>query len=442
MRIRFVEHASIAIESHNQTILCDPWLVGKVFNNGWALVSPASPPPWAEVDYVWISHEHPDHFNLPSLKSIPDTDKARIKVLYQRHASPRIVDALSKMGFSHVIELPQYKWFQLGDNLEVFCGSSGTMDSFLVVRDRVSKECILNLNDCIFNVDQLRYIKRRVGNVSLLFTQFSFANWVGNDCDETHAAERKIAQLTQQIEIFKPEFTVPFASFVYFCNEENCRMNAWMNTPDSIARLNLKSVNFMYPGDEWDSDSRAFDCEGAREKYKTDYLNIKIDRTPDVVDISQISQAVDKRLQEVKSRTPKLLLRRLPSFAIYIHDLDKVVEVDPAQGVHRVLEGDAQQGQAARYIMCSQVAWFTFAFPWGPNTTMISGMFRDRQFGEKGGKVGWYPLFRLQNWLSTEIFRFVGIKGSLRTSNFFWRKKGEIFFRFTGALRGHSVADD
>src|SRR5438105_8959973 len=158
MKVRFVGHASILIECQNQKILCDPWLVSKVFNNSWALVSPPSPPSFSDVDYIWISHEHPDHFNLPSLKSIPDADKSRIKVLYQRHASPRIVDALKKLGFSHIIELPLYRWFRLDRDLEVFCGSVKVMDSFIAVRD--SQECILNFNDCVLNVDQLRYVKR------------------------------------------------------------------------------------------------------------------------------------------------------------------------------------------------------------------------------------------------------------------------------------------
>lgn len=436
MKVRFVGHASIFVESQNQKILCDPWLMGKVFNNGWALVSPPSPPPFSDVDYIWISHEHPDHFNFPSLKGIPDADKSRIKILYQRHASPRIVDALLKLGFSQIIELPQYKWYRLGRNLEIFCGSAGTMDSFIAFRDE--NECVLNINDCVLNVDQLHYIKRRIGKVSVLFTQFSFANWVGNECDEAHGAKRKIEQLKHQIEIFNPEFTVPFASFVYFCNEENCRMNAWINTPDQIAQMKLKGVNFMYPGDGWDSAFRTFDSEHALEKYRVDYANIQIDSTPNAVDIAQISQAVDKRLQEVKSKVPKPLLKKLQPFAIHIHDLEKVVEVDPARAIHRIVEGDAQRSKAARYVMCSQVAWFTFAFPWGGNTTQISGMYLDREFLEKG----WNSLFRIQNALSTEVFRFAGIQASLRTLNFWWRKKGEMFFRFTGTLRGQDADND
>lgn len=436
MKVRFVEHASILIECQNRTILCDPWFVSKAFNDGWALLSPASPPPYSAVDYVWISHEHPDHFNLPTLREISDTDKSRIKVLYQRHASPRIVDTLLKLGFSQVIELPLYKWFRLDNNLEIFCGSVGSMDSFIAVWD--GEECILNLNDCVLNRDQLRYIKHRVGKVTGLFTQFSFANWVGNDHDEAHGARRKIEQFTQQITIFNPEFTVPFASFVYFCNEENCRMNAWVNTPDTIAQLNLKGVNFMYPGDEWDSSCRTIDSEHALERYRADYANIQLDGTPPAIELSLINQAIEKRLQEFKSRVPKLLLKKIPSFSIYIHDLGKIAEVDPAHGVHQIVEADARRSQAARYVMCSQVTWFTFAFPWGASTLLISGMYRDREFA----KNGWHPFFNQQNRLSTEVFRFSGMKGSLRTLNFWWRKKGEVLLRYTCAFRGQGVVDD
>ena len=438
MKIRFVGHAGIFVQCQNQTILCDPWLFSKVFNNGWALVSPSSPPSFADVDTIWISHEHPDHFNFPSLKSIPDADKARIKVLYQRHASPRIVDALHKLGFVHVIELPLYRWFRLDDSLEVFCGSKGVMDSFLALRE--GQECILDINDCVFNLDQLRYIKRHIGKVSGLFTQFSFANWVGNDYDERHGARRKIAQLRQQIEVFEPEFTVPFASFVYFCNQENSRMNAWANTPDTIAQLKLKGVNFMYPGDEWDSDQRTFDSEKALEKYRADYANVQIDPTPTVVDIARISQTIEKNLQETAAKVPKVLLKKSEPFAIYVHDLDKVEELEPAQGEHRIVDGDSLHKESARYVMCSQVAWFTFAFSFGPDTLQISGMYLDRQYGKPGKEVNRY--FWIQEKLSTEVVRLTDLKGTLRTIGFWWRKKAEKFYQYTGGFRGQKTYDE
>ena len=437
MKVRLVGHASIAVQCRGITILCDPWFVGKVFNNGWALVSPASPPSYSDVDYIWISHEHPDHFNFPTLKSIPPEERARIPALYQRHASARIPEALLKLGFQSVNELPLYRWYHLCPGVEVYCGSVGSMDSFLAVRD--SQECVLNINDCILNADQLRYIKRCIGKVSLLCTQFSFAAWVGNERDEREGAEGKIEQLRQQIEVLQPEYTVPTASFAYFCNKENCRMNAWVNTPDTIARLQLRGVNFMYPGDEWDSESKTFDDDGARAKYRADYANFVIEETPEAVDISTISRAVEQRLHEIRSKMSKIQLKQLEPITIYVHDLGQMVVVDPAGGTYRVMEADAKQCQAARFVMCAQVAWFFFAFPWGPASTESSGMYLDRAFATG---YGWNSFFRVQNRISTEVIRFGTKQESLRTVKFLWDKKGEIFYRFTGMLRGQQMVED
>src|ERR1700712_3684431 len=86
MKLRFVSHASFSVESGGVKILCDPWLFGKAFNQGWALVSPAAAVPWKEIDYIWISHQHPDHLHFPTLRSIPPPERNRITMLYQKHA--------------------------------------------------------------------------------------------------------------------------------------------------------------------------------------------------------------------------------------------------------------------------------------------------------------------------------------------------------------------
>jgi UDP-MurNAc hydroxylase len=436
MKVRFVSHASILVETNGLRILSDPWLSGKVFNNGWGLVSPADTPDFSTISHIWISHEHPDHFHFPSLKAISEADKARITILHQRHASPRVVDAMRKMGFTRIVELPLYKWQRLEAGVEVYCGSCGAMDSFLAIRD--GDQCLLNMNDSIFIPEQLRYIKRQIGDVSILFTQFSFANWVGNDHDEIRGAARKIEQLTSQVGIFRPTCVVPFASFCYFCNQENCRQNAWVNTPDTIAGLGLPGLHVMYPGDEWDSRTGGFDTERALERYRADYARMVIDDTPAAKDIAEVSAAINTRLQEFKARLRPAALAKLPPFAIYLHDLDNVVEIDPPTCTYRVRDGDPALRQAARFVMCSQVAWFTFAFSFGGNTTMISAMFLDREAAQKG----WHPFFDVQTVLSTEIHRRGDLRATLRTANFWWRKKGELFYRRLGRLRGNVVTDD
>jgi UDP-MurNAc hydroxylase len=134
MKITFVNHASFLLEAGGTTIWCDPWTKGKVVNNCCALFSPSAPVAYHQVDYIWISHEHSDHFNFPTLKSIPEAERKRITVLYQKHSSPRVVEGLKKLGFEKIRELPIYRWFTLKPGVEMLCGSIGTMDSFMAVR--------------------------------------------------------------------------------------------------------------------------------------------------------------------------------------------------------------------------------------------------------------------------------------------------------------------
>jgi len=278
MQVTFISHASVLVRTEGGAVLSDPWFEGKVFNNGWALVSRPHPVDYASIDYIWISHEHPDHLSFPTLKRIPEQHKRRLTILYQRHASPRIVEAIKKLGFARIVELPLYRWFTVAPGLDVLCGSHGQMDSFLAVRDRSG--CVVDLNDCYFNAHQLRYIKRLVGDISLAFAQFSFANWVGNEADEIGESAQKETELRLCHDILQPQHLVPFASFVYFCNAENARMNAWINTPETIRQLDLRRLEFMYPGDTWDSNRPRFATQAAIDRYRSDWADLRIDPTP------------------------------------------------------------------------------------------------------------------------------------------------------------------
>ena len=89
MRLTFVGHASLLLEHEGVSLLCDPWLRGDAFNEAWA--------PWpapvlpaerlAGVTHLWISHEHPDHLSIPTLRSIPAEVRGRVTALYQHHWS-------------------------------------------------------------------------------------------------------------------------------------------------------------------------------------------------------------------------------------------------------------------------------------------------------------------------------------------------------------------
>ncbi len=436
MKIKFINHASFLLESAGTSLLCDPWTRGKAFNDGWALLSPSAQVPYSEVDYIWFSHEHPDHFSFPTLRAIPEADRHRITVLYQKHASLRLVEAFHKLGFDHVVELPLYQWVKLQDDFHVLCGSVGSMDSFLAIRSE--NECVLNLNDCVCTPGQTKYIQHLVGTVNLLFTQFSFANWIGNHADQIGAVKAKLDDLALRVNIFAPEFTVPFASFIYFCNRENAWMNDLMITPEAIAAMNLPGVNFMYPEDEWNSQTRAFRSQEAVAAYGNDLRNVKIDPTPPAVAPETVREAIMKMLGALHKRFGKIIVGRLRPFEIHAHDIDTIFSVFPAESKCDIQKATAEFADRARYVMCSQTAWYAFNHTWGWGTLEVSGMYLDRQFETQGAD----RLFRfLTNALSTDYLNFGDSARARRTAQFLWQKKFELLYRFQPRWASRPIDD-
>ena len=264
--IRFVNHASFIVESNGVSLLCDPWIAGPAFHNGWNLIAEERHHGLEDVDYIWFSHEHPDHFSVPFLRSIPVDRRAAITILYQHMPDQRVASFCRQMGFA-VRELGQAKAEELGGGIRVTCGKIPFYDSWMLVE---TPECsILNTNDCILESPQrLDFIQPHVATCDILFTQFSYANW--QDSRDNRPARRQLAaeklgRIALQCALFKPKFVVPFASFCYFSHVENAFMNADINMPadavDFIERNCDATPVLLVPNETWDGltgkDNRA-----------------------------------------------------------------------------------------------------------------------------------------------------------------------------------------
>jgi UDP-MurNAc hydroxylase len=85
-RIRWINHAGFELQTQGLRIVCDPWLDGLAFAQSWALLSETQfkPADFAGVDYIWFSHEHPDHFSPANIRSIPESARSGITVLFQK----------------------------------------------------------------------------------------------------------------------------------------------------------------------------------------------------------------------------------------------------------------------------------------------------------------------------------------------------------------------
>lgn len=87
------------VESGKTKILCDPWFTGTAFNNGWRLLFENSHDiNQIDFDYIWISHEHPDHFFIPTLSEI----KKGKNFLYQQTLDKKVKNLIRRYMESRV----------------------------------------------------------------------------------------------------------------------------------------------------------------------------------------------------------------------------------------------------------------------------------------------------------------------------------------------------
>jgi CMP-N-acetylneuraminate monooxygenase len=81
INIFFNAHASATIEIDNLKLTTDPWFIGSCFATGWWHSHPPSEEAIArlkESDYIFISHNHPDHLHIPTLLKFVPKDKPLI----------------------------------------------------------------------------------------------------------------------------------------------------------------------------------------------------------------------------------------------------------------------------------------------------------------------------------------------------------------------------
>tara|TARA_B110000008_G_C16957716_1_gene558864 strand:+ start:915 stop:2522 length:1608 start_codon:yes stop_codon:yes gene_type:complete len=96
--IDFMSHACLIFKSDDFSFATDPWLDGFAFASGWWLKH--NPPTnWIEklnqVDFIYISHNHPDHLNEFTLSSI----RKDMEFIIPDFESKSVEKILLKLGF-------------------------------------------------------------------------------------------------------------------------------------------------------------------------------------------------------------------------------------------------------------------------------------------------------------------------------------------------------
>lgn len=422
MKVKLVSHASVIVETCDTGILMDPWLFGKAFNESWALLFDAAlePSDLDKIDFVWISHEHPDHLHFASLKSLPLAFRERVTVLFQQIPSKNVINSLRNIvGFKKVVELPHRKRVRLTEDTSVYCYHSRQIDSALAVVS--GGQTLLNLNDVETSARDRHLIKHDLGRADCVLNQFSLAGYGGSPAYATlipEANSRIINNMIGDSTSLNARVTIPFASFVYFCCEDNKYINQYANTPAVVLEkftAHDLPMKLLAPGEVWTIDD-SIDNAGTLRFFdniykRMDDLEIYSSK---VIPLEEISKAFLARTKQLGRNHSKFLLRLIKPLTIRIPDLNKVMRINvSAQEIAEIANSTD-----ADLEINSQPLWFGFRYPWGIQTLGVSGRLRVH-----GGAQQWRRLrfllainnagihLRLNYVLSRDFMYFVRERG-------------------------------
>lgn len=400
--------------------MCDFWKDGAAFDNSWELLCKTNfeYEDFADITHLWISHEHPDHFSPANLSAIPAEYRENIVVLFQHTVDKRVVSFCNKLNFASVIELQHFESTEIAEDVELICApygaAFGDVDSWLCIR---TPDCnLLNINDCeIESTTEMERIHAACGPIDVLATQFSFASKQGDLADPTwvsRAQRYHLEKFELKVSSFKPKYTLPFASFVYWSHIENRYLNEGAITvqqaTQSIEQCDSIPV-VMYPDDEWtvgedwhnttplrryDDRYRAIDAMPDSEFSSSPTIDheslieqsqkflhkmtqdIDIDRIRRTIAIEHSYIRTRGKMSRIRQRMNALisgLTGRYERVSLFVEDHNQAYQFSLERGL---TECDLRHGECDISIG-SQALHFCLSVPFGGESLQINGRFQN-----------------------------------------------------------------
>ena len=394
--ISLINHASVKIDIDNVSIISDPWYEGAAFHKGWKLIyelpNEKLKKYFEKADYVYISHEHPDHFSpgffLNKENKLIFKEK-NIKVLFQETKDKRVATFLKKNGYE-VIEVPNNKFINLKNKVKIKIVKFGYIDSALIIEG--PNEKILNLNDCPLNeIEKMKEFRKKHGRFDLLLTQFSYAAWKGNEDNKSFrkkAASEKLETIINQFKILECKKVIPFASFIYFSNKLNKFMNDEINKPHIFqSYLGKKIDSIILAPEEQQLIQELKQNDNSLKFWKTQYENINnlnYDTYDNSINFEILKQEYTKYRDKILNLNSKILiyitskikfLNFFQPINIFLYDHNSYYEFSLVNGFKKT------ENKKNDISMHSESLFFIFKNDFGYDTLTVNGCFNATKDG-------------------------------------------------------------
>ncbi len=381
MKITLINHASVLIEKDEFCFLSDPWYFGEVFNESWALEFNT---PEKEIEkalnkttHLYISHEHPDHLHFPTLKKIVNKFKKKIILYIQDLPRKEVKNALKKIGFENIVEVQHRRLIKLTDSISLYLYSVFPVDSacaLIETNKNGKKKVILNCNDTELSNYDLRKIKSDLKKVDVILNQFSFATYNGNPDYENQTKiqrEHMIKSYIKEQKFFEADFSIPFASFSYFCTKDNFILNKnKTNLAFLKKQLNLNNLKscFLLPGDSFDLNKPNNFKEKELNEFEK-FKNLKIKSDYKTLTEEELSKSFYSCINHLNSCFPKFIVKFIKNFIIFCPDIETYIEINFKNKTFKKFDYKIKPD----LIIYSQPLGYALAHSWGLNSLTIGG---------------------------------------------------------------------
>ena len=268
MQVTYLGHACILLECDGTHILMDPWLTDPTYHGTWWHYPPlqVGVRDLPKIDFLYVSHEHPDHFDPPTLAQL-DKDT---HVVIADFARKRFRDRLAQLGFKRITELAFGRPFQCNGSrltVELIPPDRAWDDSAILLK--AGDLTVLNVNDCHLDDATLSALGE-AHRIDLAFLTFTGASQYPNcfsfplESKLERYRRSKIEHLEEFVHwarLLKTKRAVPAAGNFALLAEDQLFMNTceYANTPaEAIAALRAGAPEIeglqMNPGDAWSPD--------------------------------------------------------------------------------------------------------------------------------------------------------------------------------------------
>ena len=306
MRVEYICHACLLIETQGLKIITDPWLDGPAYCDQWHVFpKPVSTTCPNGFDIVVISHGHQDHLHGPTLKKLPK----RVKVFYPYALFGGAKEYVQTLGFQDVREAVTCRTYRLSERTSITYVAN-THDNIIVIED--GGEVLVNANDALHAYPEpviefyINFLRKRWPRVDMLFCGFGSASYFPNAVHWREKNDREIGEVREQlfahnfcraVSGLNPRIAVPFAADFALLSPAQRWINevrfprAQMNNYYQEHFGNgeqLPVIREMYPGDILDSNG-LHAISPYREKIKNDSLNHLINEqyAPEIARLQQ-----------------------------------------------------------------------------------------------------------------------------------------------------------